>query len=391
MDDARVRRLTPLAAIAIMAAGCVSPAPGDVPEGTGAVRPAADVRERPIPAGAEDLGACLGSVPGGRDGHHVMSLADRLAFTGPWFRYDADAAVEALTPAPGDGADVVDVGTGGAELLHGEGRADVRVGREVAERALDAATGGNGIIIAGDVQPDDPTNVVVMVDDAGRVGFLGHCHFDRYTVPLAGLAHARFPDAPPVDVLLALVRREPAALTALRGWSAPDAPAPWHERSPDERLLDPEGTPADVLGSLDLVTLAVTLPEGWRDEPGAICTRVPQMGWNECADLGLRRQPISMSAYVDRSRPLELWLLTDEAPLDRPMAQLGHVSPKVIETALDAECPSVIAWSPAGSAPELSMLVERPDLGAGTFSADVVPQGLFECPQPTDPAVETDG
>lgn len=88
----------------------------------------------------------------------------------------------------------------------------------------------------------------------------------------------------------------------------------WEDLDPSVRILDVEETPADVLRSLDLIEVLVDIPSGWIDiSEVAVCTKVPELGLNECAALESTGDPtISMLAYVDSTRNLDLYFMNFE-------------------------------------------------------------------------------
>lgn len=349
-----MRPLLGLLAASVVLASCIE-VPAEVPPE--ALTPEV---EATVGSDAEALGACdegtASALPGQASGE-VMPLIDRVRLTGGWFELDAEEAVEALEGALAGTGEVVTVELGTARRLAGEARAEVLAGRRSAERALTAATRGADIAVGADVQAEDPTDILVAMSDDGGAAFLGSCHFERYTEPLAAFA-AHDGGGSPRELLVRLIQGDEEVATRIGEWSDP-APRRWVDLAPDRRLLDPEETPEEILDELAIVTVAVDVPDHWKDEPESLCTRVPELGWNECAALDLR-EPIQLNAYVDPRSPLEVWLLDPLADLRTPGPRVAVITAEQIRQATSASTPLVVLVQLDEDAPTTESLRSGP-------------------------------
>lgn len=348
-----MRRLLVLAAIVVLASCTEVPAEAP-PE---ALTPEVDATMGPD---AEALGACGEGMASALPGHgsgEVMPLIDRVRFTGGWFELEAEGAVEALEGALAGTGEVVTVELGSARRLAGKPRVEVLVGRRSAERALTAAAHGADIAVGADVQAEDPTDILVAMSDDGGAVFLGSCHFERYTEPLAAFA-AQDGVGSPRELLVRLIQGDEEVAAGTGEWSDP-APPRWVDLPPDRRLLDPEGTPEEILDELAIVTVAVDVPDHWKDEPEVLCTRVPGLGLNGCAALTLR-EPIPLTAYADPRSPLEVRLLGPMADLGTPGTRLAVITAEQIRQVTSASTPLVVLVQLDEDAPTTESLLSEP-------------------------------
>lgn len=163
---------------------------------------------------------------------------------------------------------------------------------------------GRGARVLIGTRNDGSGDVVASLRPDGSAGFLNSCGrlWTRWLDQLAttvGMTAA--------DLLLSLASDPSGSPTADLFESFRTAPVPWEQQSPDERILDPEETPQQVLDDLVVVVLRFDLPADWADFEGRICSRA-SLGWNECVILGLSGTEVESTPYAVPGEPLEIWL-----------------------------------------------------------------------------------
>lgn len=204
-----------------------------------------------------------------------------------------------------------------------------------ASAALDTTT-----VLLGFDPPDTPgvltesvAAVVLMLRD-GRVIFIQTCSeylqdgLDAFTA-----GQTRFLAATPADLLRGMVAEDPEVMAAYLDWARGPGPVAWDSRPPEERLLDPEETPADVLAGLRLVAVDFAAPEGWWNRNEVLCTRA-SLGWNECVSLTLREN-LEVLAYAVPGEPLDVVILPEDADLRSVVGMIGQIPASAIAAAGD--------------------------------------------------------
>lgn len=178
--------------------------------------------------------------------------------------------------------------------------------------------------------------VLVVEADDGQLFFVGDCFssydgtFASYVSTLGGTS--------PRDALVE-ISTDAGALQALDEWMFPERePVAWEDLDPALRILDSTVTPQHVLDAHRLVDIDLVVPDGWRDLPLKLCTRV-EAGWNECAHLDAAEPgvTIAMVAYVMTDQPLQLWLFEEDKDLRDPLVQVGETTMSAAEKVLTVE------------------------------------------------------
>jgi hypothetical protein len=163
-------------------------------------------------------------------------------------------------------------------------------------------------------------NMVVLEDPSGSFTLVAECGFGRiaasvgdYAKDLGRSDSAVFRDiATDNEALFAFDRR---------GFSEP---VPWSDRSPSERQLDIEATPADVLDGLESVFITIDAPPEWHGFNASLCSRI-DLGWNYCTrfDADEVGEPLELDGFFDRSGTIEVWIVEAGAKLSAPLAKIG--------------------------------------------------------------------
>lgn len=105
----------------------------------------------------------------------------------------------------------------------------------------------------------------------------------------------------------------------VRTWLEPERAAPGPSTSPPAGR---EGTSG--AGTLRSVSLQLDYPSSWVG-PYTLCTK-HALGWNDCIPLGAAADPRRVvPSRVDTDGRLQVWLLDEQARLDRPLELLGTV------------------------------------------------------------------
>lgn len=164
---------------------------------------------------------------------------------------------------------------------------------------------------------------VFFEDKDGGFAVVGLCRTSAM-IAVALDAYATESGASSSYKVLRAVATDDTALSAFGAWTLGE-PISWSSRPATERLLDIEGTPAEVLDRLSLVTIVIEkVPDRWRSFDATLCTWVSE-GWNECTALDADDpgEPLEMAAYTVPGEPIELWLLDQDANVIEPLALLG--------------------------------------------------------------------
>ena len=195
---------------------------------------------------------------------------------------------------------------------------------------LAAAAAGRTVVV-GVSESDTVLGFIAVVDPAGSIAFVGRCT-EEDTNQLAAFRA----ENPTLDIadgveLLRQLHTDTALLAAFNDWEAGPPPPTWHERDPAERLLHPGDTPDEVLASLEPAFVLWDLGTGWIDlAPMTLCTRIADLGWNDCLAIGgdmvdIPLESLRTTAYLEPGQSLEIWLLGQEAWVTEPVAWLGTV------------------------------------------------------------------
>jgi hypothetical protein len=285
-------------------------------------------------AGAEDvtfesLGRCAeGTTPG----DPRPSARGLVADTAEWLQVDVNASDLAtaaaregtvdrpLRVAPVRAADGAPFAVGSAE------ERDVRLHHSFLEGLEWAAAhpGATAYLAVGD-EANYGSQVLfgVVVSPDGRVAFTGTCARQTMLEPLAaggGDVGAL------VQSWIGLTGEE---LVAATGTEA-DAPA---TNSPvilaPSQVYDRNAPGGVQVGGtppgMSLISVTIDAPDDW-SAPATVCTKAPQ-GWNDCLPLdGSVSLPATVTAFVDSSGSLEVWLLDENALVTEPHQMLGTIT-----------------------------------------------------------------
>ncbi len=192
--------------------------------------------------------------------------------------------------------------------------------------ALETADSSTGIALVGlGSGNSDGVGYIrnVFLEDAdGRFTAVGLC--ETSTVIASGVARYANETNRASYALLESMAADESALEAFEAWTSGD-PVPWALQPADERLLDVEETPSEVLADFSLITVTLEpLPQEWRTFDAVVCTKVAQ-GWNECSafDADEPGEDVELLAYARAGEDIEVWLLDEDANLTDPIARLG--------------------------------------------------------------------
>lgn len=202
-----------------------------------------------------------------------------------------------------------------------------------ASAALDTATvllGFDPFDTPGVLTESVAAVVLILLD--GRVMFIQTCS-EYLQDGLDGFAagQTRFLAATPADLLRGMVSEDPEVMAAYVEWAQGPEPLAWEDQPPEERLLDPEETPAEVLAGLRVVAVAFDAPEAWWGRTEVLCTRA-SLGWNECVSLTLGSE-LEVLAYTVPGEPLDVVILPEDADLRSVVAVIGQIPADAIAAA----------------------------------------------------------
>lgn len=143
------------------------------------------------------------------------------------------------------------------------------------------------------------------------------------------------------------------AKTARRLFPLRPVAQPWAARAPDERTLNPQDAPPEILATLGWAGLEITLPAAWRGSDRLLCARVAA-GWGDC--ISLRRaspggQLIGLAVPVATGQPTEIWLMGPEASFRSALAQVGVIPAGALAAFGDGRGRDVTVEIVPGSAP----------------------------------------
>jgi len=198
---------------------------------------------------------------------------------------------------------------------------------------------------------------VVAVDAQGRIGFVGQCEVVMATGTMqdfilavrGGTVAAGLPQGATAEaVFAAVVDPGTPVAAAFRSWGG-RKPMTWIDTPPDRRSIDPDNTPADVMGTLRRLPVAIALPVEWRSRDDlTFCTRT-SLAWGDCTalDAGPATEPIAVVAYVRPGEGFELWALDGQAAFDRPVARLAGISAAAVDQRLGSG--GALQMKPAGA------------------------------------------
>lgn len=189
---------------------------------------------------------------------------------------------------------------------------------------------------------------LVVVDEAGDAFFVRRC--SQMMTEELWAASTELPERTEgtAAVLRAVLRDDPLVVAVFDVARAQLPTVSWIDTPPDQRVLDPEEAPADVLSELELVDITLDLSEAWRTLDAVICTRTA-LGWNECARLDLIE--VAISAYVVPGEPLQFLILGPDARFSDIIADLGAVTlpesgtPSFIVTVRPPSLADVAGWA----------------------------------------------
>lgn len=343
-----------------------------------------DVEVHPnAPVHAAELGACdpdilartrAAQLAGGSGSWGGPSAIP--PFEPGWWMFEADVLRRVLaeaTPVERDGdEDYRQMPLNEATHLAGHRQhAQVVVDPLVIDRLTQAVEHDYQIAIAVPLVDDATSTAAAIIDADGRVGYLGHCAYDRYTTYLADFTTKAVPDLRPFDVFLTLAEGDEELHRRFNDWLYPPPPA-WEDLDPDQRHLS-AGTPPEVLDTLEQVTLGVHVPPSWRHAPYVIIPRVPGLGWNEGASLAIA-PPITMYVYTEPGTDLELWLLDDVADTTAPIARLARIPAETMATylATDDRSLRVLRLVTTTDPPDLAQIVADPTVAEHLFTVETI-------------------
>jgi len=274
-----------------------------------------DVQTRTAGVSPDDDLSALGSCPeqGSLD---FAPAPEYISKTAEWVQVDPVRSSEAVESA--DRASTSDVALSVRTATKGasEGTSSERKLRMHGSflEGLDWANGNPDAEVylgIGGKDHDGQVLFAMVVGKDGEVAFAGECQRSALTDPLL----ARFDE-------------DPAKIRDLVGLVGPGLEAAVLEAPPDPvkvSVLNPEDTEAEVLAKLTLVTVRLDVPAEWSG-PATICTRVAE-GWNDCVPLdGSVKFPTTLSAYVNDTGVIEVWLLDEAATLTQPVQKLGETT-----------------------------------------------------------------
>lgn len=167
----------------------------------------------------------------------------------------------------------------------------------------------------GDYTRDDTVMVAVATTPSGKVFFPGNCQEKSFRGPLA----SKFGDG--LDTQLRGLSHRPVVALRRQLTAKPSA-----EEAPDStRILNPQDAPAALLASLQIVAVHITVDEATGTNT-TVCTRIAK-GWNDCVvpDAATASSGLTVNAYLDASRRLEVWLLNADADVSKPIKKLGVI------------------------------------------------------------------
>jgi hypothetical protein len=242
----------------------------------------------------------------------------------------------------------------------------------VLERALHA---GADVIAASFADrpehPDSPepqmAYFVVLTD--GRAAWLGPaCSPSLITAPL--LAYLEHLD--PTDgraVTEALISRDPAVLADFLEWyqsylhETEPEPLAWTDLPPDQRSVDVEDTPAEILATVSSLEIFIEVPDEWADWAVSFCGR-SDLGHLGCtlAQTGTNSFPV----LVDPAKGFDLILLDESARFGSDIATLVSVTPETVAAALQDG--NALHFAPSGAYASLDQIVAAPPGSAYTVT-----------------------
>jgi len=184
--------------------------------------------------------------------------------------------------------------------------------------------------------PADPTGAIpttaafpILVLPDGGATFIQVCsEYLQQGLDAFATGQTRFLAATPADLLRGMVAEDPEVIAAYLDWARGPEPVPWQDRRPEERLLDPEETPAEVLAGLHFVAVIFAAPQAWWSRSEVLCTRAT-LGWNECVSLRLG-ESLETLAYAVPGEPLDVVILPEGADLTEDIAVIGQIPAEVI-------------------------------------------------------------
>ncbi len=218
----------------------------------------------------------------------------------------------------------------GAEVLFGSAES-VAFPESKLGVLRDAAVGRR--IVTG-VKASGFSAMTAVIDTAGRLAFIGDC-LSRLSADFQEIHSVLYPEMEPVELLVALAK-DPATQQAANDWLYRPSPS-WYELDPSVRLINPDETPPEVMANLMPVSFVVEIPDSWRSlGPYTLCTRILEIGWNECINLQTAALVDELPGTVKSGLDLEVWVLNEAAIVNEPVALVGIIPAAAAELARDA-------------------------------------------------------
>lgn len=179
----------------------------------------------------------------------------------------------------------------------------------------------------------------------GNVSFVGDCLSNDY-----GPAWAHYTEKAGLspgqrsDRLLEIVRNPngPAAARFV-DLVVPDPPPAWVDRPASLRSLVPGETPAEILATLDSVSLRYDVPASWQSgDDLALCPRLA-VAWNDCTLFvsPSGSEPVTARSYAAAGEGLEIWLTDPAVGSRNPLGRVAAVPAETVRDAVQRRLPLV--------------------------------------------------
>jgi hypothetical protein len=173
------------------------------------------------------------------------------------------------------------------------------------------------------LQRGNPTvrDAITIDRSTHNASFVGNCGHDQQLTALTKRAAGMTSG----DVVRTLIR-EPDGELARSLTKQPETN--WNELPIDQRYLDPDLAPPDVMAGLTEINVKASVPDSWYGVGKLLCLRTP-LGWSgSCERLSeSRHKTLTMKAYVDGTQSAEVVVRIGE---DRsaPVRVIGVLTPE---------------------------------------------------------------
>ena len=135
----------------------------------------------------------------------------------------------------------------------------------------------------------------------GELSFVGVCANELYTTELRGFRDTQMQGLTDLEALERLLSSEDER-ELLKAYRVRD-PNPWEVRDPEDRIVSPGRTPADVASTLQKTVITVDVDPTMTSTELTLCPFVVAVGWgDEC---------VRLSDRVDFPTRLEVWVPPD--------------------------------------------------------------------------------